>query len=103
MTWKPKRKTKVVEPKVTHASFVMEWVTGDIKSEQEGNFRRHYLVSASGEIVGDVDEPTDGRLAYFADLYGGSKTCWLTLEMAKDRVEMDHAHEQYRQIGNKSR
>lgn len=96
-----KTKSRKTPPR---GEFIFEWVPRKIKSDTEGEFVRHYLVSASGEIVGTVDEPIDGRLAYFVDLFGSHlASCWINLEMAKTKLELDYVSKQREDLGNKSK
>lgn len=67
-----------------------EWIKAKITDEDGSSCTRHYLVDPSGQVRGDVDEPTNGRISYIADLYFADSrySNWISLSIAKAHVEL---------------
>lgn len=73
----------------------MEWITKRIpESETSESVLRHYLVTLSGEVIGDVDEYYRDAVTYCADHYAGGRTWWINLETAKAKLELMYAESQ---------
>ena len=70
--------------------YCLEWMERKI-TEGDDIFTRHYMVSVSGEVLGQIDEPSGGRMCYVCEYYHhNDNPGWVSLDLAKTSMEMTH-------------